>query len=254
MIQVTRLCKRYGDKEALREVSFSIRPGEATAYLGPNGAGKSTTIKILSGLLRPDSGSVVVCGYDLAASPLEVKRRIGYVPDNAAIYETLTPHEYLSLVAELYHLERNVAAARIAGLFADFDLSGLADRPIETLSRGQRQKVIISAALIHDPDVLLLDEPLNGLDVNAALTFRKQIEALLARGKTILFTSHILEVIERLCQRTIVINRGAIVADEPTRDLMKHSGSLEAVFRELTRPDQAPEEARSFLKALENTP
>ena len=234
MVQVTRLVKRYGAQDALREVSFILRPGEATAYLGPNGAGKSTTIKILAGLLRADGGSVQICGHDLASSPLEAKRRLGYVPDNAALYETLTPHEYLSLVAELYHLDRSVAAERIGRLTAEFDLSTFADRPIETLSRGQRQKVVISAALIHDPDVLLLDEPLNGLDVNATLAFRKSIASMVSRGKTVLFTSHILEVIEQLCQRTIVIDRGAIVADEPTHELVKRDGSLEAVFRRLT--------------------
>jgi ABC-2 type transport system ATP-binding protein len=142
----------------------------------------------------------------------------------------------------------------MGSLFADFDLTAFADRPIETLSRGQRQKVIISAALLHDPEVLLLDEPLNGLDVNAALAFRRLIESLVKRGKTVLFTSHILEVIERLCQRTIVINQGSIVADEPTRDLMKQSGSLEAVFRQLTRANDAGDEARAFLQALDKTP
>jgi ABC-2 type transport system ATP-binding protein len=254
LIQVTRLTKRFGEREALRDVSFTLRPGEATGYLGPNGAGKSTTIKMLTGLLRPDNGTIQVCGHDLAASPLEVKRRLGYVPDNAVLYETLSPHEYLSLVAELHHLEGNIAAERIRSLFADFDLSVCADRAIETLSRGQRQKVIISAALIHDPEVLLLDEPLNGLDVNAALAFRRLIETLVARGKTVLFTSHILEVIERLCQRTIVIHQGSIVADEPTRELMKRSGSLEAVFRQLTRPNDAADEARAFLRALDKIP
>ena len=202
MIQVSNLTKRYGDREALRGVSFAVRPGEVTAYLGPNGAGKSTTVKIIAGLLRSDSGSVQVCGHDLATSPLEAKRRIGYVPDSAALYETLSPNEYLSLVSELYHLDREVAGRRIGSLFTDFELTAAADRPIETLSRGQRQKVLISAALVHDPEVLLLDEPLNGLDVNTALVFRKLIASLVERGKAVLFTSPILEVIERLCTRS----------------------------------------------------
>lgn len=254
MLEVAQLTKRYGEREAIKEISFSLRPGEATAYLGPNGAGKSTTIKIVTGLLKPDSGTVRVCGYDLAASPLEVKRRLGYVPDNAALYDTLTPHEYLSLVAELHHIERAVAAERIGSLFGGFDLSVFADRPIETLSRGQRQKVVISAALVHDPEVLLLDEPLNGLDVNAALSFRKLIESLLARGKTVLFTSHILEVIERLCRRTIVLHQGRIVADQLTRELIGSSGNLEAVFRQLTQPDDAGDDTRELLKAFDKNP
>jgi ABC-2 type transport system ATP-binding protein len=251
VIQVTNLTKRYGDREALRGVSFAVRPGEVTAYLGPNGAGKSTTVKIIAGLLRFDSGSVQVCGHDLATSPLEAKRRIGYVPDSAALYETLSPHEYLSLVSELYHLDREVAGRRIGSLFTDFELTAAADRPIETLSRGQRQKVLISAALVHDPEVLLLDEPLNGLDVNTALVFRKLIASLVERGKAVLFTSHILEVIERLCTRTVVVDQGRVVADEPTRDLLKKSGSLEAVFRQLTRAKDAEEGTLAFLQSLD---
>jgi ABC-2 type transport system ATP-binding protein len=251
LIQVTHLAKRYGDREALRDVSFILRAGEVTAYLGPNGAGKSTTVKILAGLLRPDSGNVQICGHDLATSPLEVKKRLGYVPDSAALYETLTPNEYLSLVSELHHLDQAVAAERIGSLSSDFELGKVVDQPIETLSRGQRQKVLICAALVHDPEVLLLDEPLNGLDINTALAFRKLIENLVKRGKTILFTSHILEVIERLCQRTIVIDQGRIVADAPTRELMKQSGSLEAVFRQLTKAKDAEEGTLAFLKSLD---
>lgn len=256
MIEVSNLRKEYGGAEAVRDVSFTVRPGEPTGYLGPNGAGKSTTVKIIAGLIRPTSGQVKVCGHDLALAPLEAKRRIGYVPDSAALYTSLTPHEYLSLAAELHQLDRAVAAERIDQLLGAFAISNTADQQIETLSKGQRQKVLLSGALLHDPDVLLLDEPLNGLDVNAVLTFRRLLEHLAGRGKTILFCSHILEVIERLCKRVIVIHQGRIVADDATDRLLAQTreGTLEAVFQSLTRPDDAGESLKGVIDALGDTP
>jgi ABC-2 type transport system ATP-binding protein len=252
MIEVDNLVKRYGSRDALRGVTFTVRPGEATAYLGPNGAGKSTTVKVVAGLLRPTEGAVRVCGHDVMAEPVQAKKRLGYVPDSAELYATLTPNEYLSLVAELYHVERAAAAERIGYLMGGFGIRETANRQIEMLSRGQRQKVLLIGALLHDPDVLLLDEPLNGLDVHAALTLREVIDALVARGKTVLFCSHILEVVERLCSRVIVLDQGRIVADDSTAELLKRTsrGTLEAVFRQLTRPEQAEEGARAFLEAL----
>jgi ABC-2 type transport system ATP-binding protein len=255
MIEVCNLVQRYGETEAVAGVTFTVRPGEATAYLGPNGAGKSTTVKAIAGLLRPTEGVVRVCGHDVALEPVAAKRCLGYVPDSADLYATLTPHEYLSLIAELYHLDRPVAAERIGHLLRAFGIAGAADRQVETLSRGQRQKVLIIAALLHDPDVLLLDEPLNGLDVHSALTLRQLIDNLIRRGKTILFCSHILEVVERVCSRVIVLDKGRIVADAPMADLLKRTsrGTLEAVLRQLTPPDQADEGARAFLEALDTS-
>jgi ABC-2 type transport system ATP-binding protein len=255
VIEVVNLVQRYDGKDALSGVSFALRPGEATGYLGPNGAGKSTTVKIIAGLLRPTEGQVKVCGFDMARSPLEAKRRLGYVPESAALYTSLTPHEYLSLIAELYHVERSAAASRIAQLLDAFEIAPAADQQIETLSKGMRQKVLLIGALLHDPDVILLDEPLNGLDVNSALTFRRLLERLLARGKTILFCSHILEVIERLCTRVIVIDRGKIVADDSTSRLLasQPGGTLEAVFQALTRGDRVDDSLRAFLQATEPT-
>lgn len=256
MVEVSQLRKDFDGRETLRGIGFTLRPGEATGYLGPNGAGKSTTVKILAGLLRPDGGSVRVCGFDLATQPLEVKRRVGYVPENAALYQSLTPHEYLSLVAELYHLDRPVAAQRIAQLLTAFQVADAADLPIETLSKGMRQKVLLSSALLHDPEVLLLDEPLNGLDINAVLTFRRILEALLARGRVVLFCSHLLDVVERLCQRVLIIDHGRLVADDRTADLLarRQGGTLESVFRELTRSADAGREALPFLDALDAAP
>jgi ABC-2 type transport system ATP-binding protein len=256
MIEVQNLGKSYGPKAAVADVSFTVRPGEPTAYLGPNGAGKSTTLKILAGLLRPDQGQVRIAGFDIHQDPLEAKRRVGYVPENAALYATLTPNEYLSLIAELYHLDRPTAADRITQLLRAFDLPNVGDRQIETLSKGQRQKVLLIGAMLHNPDVLLLDEPLNGLDANAGLTFRRILEELAGQGKTILFCSHILEVIERICPRVILIDQGRIVADDTTANLrQRHAkGTLEAVFQQLTRPDEADEGAKAFVQALRTPP
>jgi len=187
VIELVDVAKSYGSKEAVRGVSFTARPGEATGYLGPNGAGKTTTIKMIAGLIRPTQGLIRVCGFDVSASPLEVKRRIGYVPESAALYDTLTPNEHLSLMAELHGLERSEAARRIGALLGSFGLREAANQSIESLSKGMRQKVLLSAAFVHDPEVLLLDEPLNGLDVASVLTFRKIIDSMLARGRTVLY-------------------------------------------------------------------
>jgi ABC-2 type transport system ATP-binding protein len=252
MIEVSQLRQQFDGKEVLHGIDFIVRPGEATGYLGPNGAGKSTTVKILAGLVRPSSGRVTVAGFDLAGLPLEVKRRIGYVPESAALYQTLTPHEYLSLVADLHHLERALAADRIAHFLLAFQVADAADRPLETLSKGMRQKVLLSGALLHDPEVLLLDEPLNGLDVHGVMTFRRILENLLERGRTILFCSHILEVIERLCRRVLIIDQGRIVADDTTAALLSRQahGGLEAVFHALVESRNGATETQALLDAL----
>lgn len=240
MIELQGLVKEYAGHAAVCNVSFVVRAGEATGYLGPNGAGKSTTVKILAGLVKPTAGSVRIGGIDLLDTPLEAKRKLGYVPETAALYTTLTPHEYLSMVAELYHIERRAAAERIDMFLRAFQIEKNASQPIESLSKGMRQKVLLTSALLHDPEVLLLDEPLNGLDVNAVATFKRILENLLARGRTVLFCSHILEVVERVCSRVIVLNKGEVVADDTTANLLAHvpQGTLENVFRSLTQPNQ----------------
>jgi ABC-2 type transport system ATP-binding protein len=253
VIRVRDLVKSYGGADAVCGVSFDVRPGEITGYLGPNGAGKSTTVKLITGVLKPTSGSVEVCGHDVATAALEAKRCIGYVPENQALYTSLTPHEYLSLVAELHGLEREHAAERMRQLTEAFGIAAACDTLMESFSKGMRQKVLLTAALLHDPDVVLFDEPLNGLDVNAALTFRRIVEGLAERGKTVLYCSHILDVVERLCTRVIVIDRGRIVADDRTAALLSGhpSGRLEAVFQDLTRQDGADEWVGNLLEAID---
>ena len=253
MIEVSALTKRFEDNTAVDAVSFSIQPGEITGYLGPNGAGKSTTVRMLTGMLKPDSGRVTICGFDMAEQPLEVKRRIGYVPESAEMYPTLTTNEYLSLVSELHDLDPPEARKRIGDLLEAFGVAEAANRQIGQLSKGMRQKVLLTSALIHNPEVLLLDEPLNGLDVNSVLTFRRILEGLAERGTTVLYCSHILDVVERLCQRVVVIDAGKIIADSPTKELVEQSkgGTLEAVFRDLTKHTEDDPEVSDFLSALD---
>ncbi len=252
MIEAVNLRVAYGAVEALKGVSFLVPPGEICGYLGPNGAGKSSTVRCLTGLLRPGSGSARICGHDLAESPVEAKRRFGYVPETAATYTMLTIREYLSLVGELHELPVETIAERSARLVESFDLAASADRPIETLSKGQRQRVALSAALLHDPEALILDEPLTGLDAVAARTVKDVLAGLAARGRAILFCSHVLEVVERLCGRVIVLHQGVVVADGPTAEILGRTreGTLEAVFRSLTVGADAPDAVKSVLDAL----
>jgi ABC-2 type transport system ATP-binding protein len=237
VIEVQNLTVSYdGGKPALKDVSLTARPGEVTGYLGPNGAGKSTTMKVLAGLLRPTAGSARIAGLDMTEQPLEAKRQLSYIPESAALYTSLTANEYLSMVAELYHMERSQAAAKIQQLLTVFDLTAAADKPIESYSKGMRQKTLLASGLVHDAEVYLFDEPLNGLDSNAVQSVRRLIAELASRGKTILYCSHILPVVERVCQRVILLRDGEIVADAPTAELLGRSkeGTLEAVFQELT--------------------
>jgi ABC-2 type transport system ATP-binding protein len=235
LIRVENLFKRYGEVEAVSGISFSVPAGQICGYLGPNGAGKSTTMRMLAGLLEPSSGEVFLAGRDMVRDPIEAKRRLGFVPESGALYTLLSAREHLALVSDLHELEPARAAADTARLFELFGLAKLADRRIDTLSKGQKQKVALSTAFLHAPEVLILDEPLNGLDVEAARALKQLMQELAARGGAILYSSHILDVVERVCDRAIIIHRGRVLADAPTRELVGRSreASLEAVFHEL---------------------
>ncbi|MFN0055640.1 MAG: ABC transporter ATP-binding protein [Planctomycetales bacterium] len=252
MIRACQLGKRYGDKLALEGVSFEIAAGEVCGYLGPNGAGKSTTVKILTGTLAPTSGQASIGGFDVVTQPLEVKRRIGYVPETGAVYQTLSVEEYLALVGALHHLGPAEIADRGNRMLSLFGIAAAAQQRIDTLSKGMRQKVVIISALLHDPDVLLFDEPLSGLDANAALTIKDLVRGLADQGKAILYCSHVLDVVERLCDRVIILHEGRIVADGAPLDLMAGSQrqSLEHVFRELTSNQDQQQVGAALLDAV----
>ena len=253
MIDAIELSKSYGTQPALQALSFRVEPGEILGLLGPNGAGKSTTVKILTGMIRADAGRAIVAGFDVAIAPLEVKRRIGYVPESGALYETLTPVEYLDLVASLHHLEPAVGRTRADELLELFSLSQARGKRLFELSKGMKQKVLISAAFIHRPDVLFFDEPLNGLDANAAMLVKELLRGMAAQGRTVLFSSHILDVVERICTRIVVVHKGRKAADGTPPELLEHTGcaTLDEAFNHLTGAPPVKELTADVLAALE---
>jgi ABC-2 type transport system ATP-binding protein len=235
LLDVRALTKTYGRVRGVRGVSFQLNAGEVTGYLGPNGAGKSTTVKILTGLIPPSSGQVLVDGRDIRHDLIGYKRAVGYVPEEPHLYPYMTGREYLELVGRLRALPEQRLRERIDELMRALGLGAAQHSALETYSKGMRQKVLLAAALIHNPSILILDEPLSGLDVTSALIVRGVIERLARAGRTILFSSHTLEVVEKVCARVIILHRGAVVADDAVgrlRDLM-NLPSLEEVFTQL---------------------
>jgi ABC-2 type transport system ATP-binding protein len=253
MIDAENLWRGYGERVALHGLTLHVGPGEILGFLGPNGAGKSTTVKILTGMIKPDRGRAVVAGFDVATDPLEVKKRIGYVPESAALYESLSAREYLDLIASLHHLPAATMAPRIEELLDRFELSQAIDQRLSEFSKGMKQKVLIVSALLHRPDVLFLDEPLTGLDASAALVVKELIRGLAAQGRTIFFCSHVLEVVERICTRIVIINKGQMIADGSAADIAASTGAatLEEAFVTLTGTRDAAQVTHDLLEALE---
>jgi len=255
MILTEKLSRNYGDKHALIDLDLRVEPGEILGFLGPNGAGKSTTVKILTGMIRPSSGRALVAGYDVVEQPLEVKRRIGYVPETAALYDALTAAEYLELVACLHHLDAKTAAARREELLELFGLGDAQHQRMSEYSKGMRQKVVFAAALLHRPEVLFLDEPFDGLDANTAAVAKELLKRLADQGRTILFCSHILEVVERVCSRIVIINQGRKIAEGTAADICASAGAatLEEAFSRLTGVRDVGLVAADLLSALDRT-
>jgi ABC-2 type transport system ATP-binding protein len=254
MILLDQLTKVYSTTAAVDHISLTIPSGQLVGYLGPNGAGKSTTVKMLTGMIAPTSGRAEIYGLDVGQCGLEVKRMIGYVPESGAVYESLTGREYLEMVGRLYGLEDSLIGDRIVkfGDFFELDRQTLNRKLLSAYSKGMRQKVVISAALIHNPRVIFFDEPLNGLDASTQLMFKTLIKNLAAEGKTILYCSHILDVVERTCDRIIIIDRGRVVADGTLSELQAASGegSLERIFNKLTAHANLEERAEEFSKTF----
>ena len=252
-IEIAGLTKSFGPKEVLRGIDLTVEWGEILGYIGPNGAGKTTTVKILMGMLDGFLGRVRVCGYDVAVQPLEVKARVGYVPEAGALYEALTPMEFLRFVGSLHGLEEGVITARAEAMLGLLGLNAEKDRRISTFSRGMRQKVLITAALIHNPSVVLMDEPLSGLDANTALVVKEILAGLAARGRTVFYSSHVMDVVERICHRIAVIAEGRIVAHGSFEELkaMSKAPSLEQLFTRLTGRQDHADTARRFIDAME---
>ena len=226
----------YDYREVLHRISFSLGRGEVVGLLGPNGAGKSTTIKIIAGILAPGEGSVTVTGLPLPERAIDVKQRIGYVPEAGALFESLTGQEYLELSGRLHGVPEDTLQMRISEILETFGLVSDRTSRLDTYSKGMRQKALLGAALVHNPELILLDEPLTGLDVNAAILVKDLIAALAARGKTVLYSSHVLDVVEKVCDRVLIIHHGNLIADGTLESLKAATSrdSLEDAFRELT--------------------
>lgn len=253
MIRVRDLHYAYGTTPAVCGLSFDVAPGEVLGLLGPNGAGKSTTVKILTGMLAPQRGTVEVAGFDVVTEPIEVKRRVGYVPESGALYDALTPDEYFRFIALLYRLEPEAIEPRIDELMRMFELDAMRGTRMVTFSKGMKQKVLIVSALLHAPDVLILDEPLNGLDANATLVFKELLRGLAAQGRSILFCSHLLDVVERLCTRLVIIADGRAIAEGTAEAVAVQAGrrTLEEAFSALTGARDASAAAAGALSSLE---
>lgn len=255
MIALHELTKVFGGKTAVDRLSLEIPGGQIVGFLGPNGAGKSTTLKMLTGMLRPTSGTAVIAGHDLLADPLAVKRSVGFVPESGALYESLTGLEYLRMVAALYGIGADQADARIREFIQFFELTWdtLTDKLLGAYSKGMRRKAVIISALLHNPPVIFFDEPLDGLDANAAVGFKALIQTLARQGRTVVYSSHILDVVERVCDRVVIINEGKLTLDGSPAELREaHGGiSLEEIFTRLTGGDQLRERAEAFAKTFE---
>jgi ABC-2 type transport system ATP-binding protein len=235
MLELRNVSKRFPGVVAVQDVSFTARRGEVTGYLGPNGSGKSTTMKMITGLIDTSSGEIRFGGEPIRDDLMAHKRRMGYVPEEPHLYGHLSGLEYLVMVGQLRDLPTKETAARIDGLLRLFSLHGDRHTPLTSYSKGMRQKVLLSAALLHNPDLLLLDEPFSGLDVGTALVMRSLIQELASRGKVVLFSSHELEVVERVCAHVVILHRGKVVADdsiERLRTLMALP-TLEEIFSQL---------------------
>jgi ABC-2 type transport system ATP-binding protein len=235
LLELRNISKRFSGITAVDKVSFYARAGEITGYLGPNGSGKSTTMKIIAGLIDPSSGEILFDSAPIQRDPIAHRQRMGYVPEEPHLYSHLSGLEFLTMVAQLRGLAAKLATTRIDGLLRSFALHADQHAPISAYSKGMRQKVLLCAALMHNPDLILLDEPFSGLDVASALVLRCLIQELAARGKVILFSSHELETVERVCSHVVILHRGKVVADDSIEHLraLMELPTLEEIFAEL---------------------
>jgi ABC-2 type transport system ATP-binding protein len=242
-IQVINLLKQYGEQKAVNDISFSVAKGEIVGFLGPNGAGKSTTMKIVTGYLQPDAGDAIVCGINVQKDPLEIKKRLGYLPESNPLYYEMYVREYLGFIADVHDIGRkgrdqnsgNGRKKRIEDVIVTVGLTPESKKKVGQLSKGYKQRVGLAAALVHDPEVLILDEPTTGLDPNQIIEIREVIKTL-GKDKTVLFSSHILQEVEAICDRVIIINKGQIVADDSLTNLRNHEGQTHEVLVTFQEP------------------
>lgn len=251
-VELIGLEKSYGRTVVLDSLDLSVPRGIVFGYLGPNGAGKSTTVRTLMGMDQDFRGEARVCGIDVRAEPIEVKRRVGYVPENASLYEVLSVREHLALVGRLFGLAESTVVSRAQALVEAFDLGTRYDSRIGSLSKGMRQKVLFSGALLHRPELLIMDEPLTGLDVASTMMVKELLRQLADGGTTVFYCSHVMDVVERVCDRIAILSGGKIVSDGSFEELQTRSGEahLESIFAQLTGADSGADRAARVLDAL----
>ena len=251
IITIRNLSKSFGNKEVLRDINLDIYKGEIIGYIGPNGAGKSTTVKIMLGLIEEYYGDIKIFGEDIGEN-INYKARIGYVPETADIYENLTAREYLTFIGELYGMEYEDVDRKSERLMELFGIRNVYDSRLSSYSKGMKQKVLIISALINNPDILFLDEPLSGMDANSVMVFKEVLEELTRGGKTIFYSSHIMEVVEKLSNRIILIAKGEIIADGSIEELRRSmDGSLETIFNQLTGFDEHEKIAKDIVSTIQ---
>lgn len=252
MLEARGLTKFYGSTLAVREVSFSLEPGQVLGYLGPNGSGKSTTVKMLTGLLEPSHGQVIFDGQDIHRNLGAYRKRLGYVPEEANLYPYLTGEEYLDMVATLRAMAESRKEKRVGPLLQLFSLWPHRHVTMGAYSKGMRQRILLIAALMDNPDVLILDEPLSGLDVTSTLIIKSLIQTLSAGGKSVFYCSHILEIVEKVCSHLIVLRKGQVIAHGRTREVREQIGksSLEGVFLELVEERDVTQVANEIASVV----
>ncbi len=252
MISIRELYKSFGGNDVLKGIDLDINPGQIIGYIGPNGAGKSTTVKILCGIITQFDGDIKVFGMDLKTQSLEIKKRIGYVPENGALYDLLTPREYLSFIGTLYGIAKDKLGSRIDNLVSFFGMEKNIDQRMDTFSKGMKQKILIISGIINNPDILFLDEPLSGLDANSVILVKEMLSRMAAEGKTIFFCSHLMDVVEKISDRIILINDGKVLADGTFDELKTEKAeTLEKLFANLTGNEGNEFNTDIFNKAFE---
>jgi len=251
IITIRHLGKQYDQKTVLNDINLDIFPGQIIGYIGPNGAGKSTTVKILTGIIQDFYGEVKVAGKDLRENVLEIKSIIGYIPELAEMYDLLTPREYLSFIGKLYHLPDNIVEERSRRMLESLGLLENIDQRMDSFSKGMKQKVLITSGLMHNPTIVILDEPLSGLDANAVIMIKELMQVLKQEGKTIFYCSHMMDVVEKVSDRIVLIDKGSIIANGTIDELRQTAGdTLENIFSRLTSSTDQVEKADAFASAI----
>lgn len=255
IITIRNLYKNYGSKQVLKGINLDIYPGQVIGYIGPNGAGKSTTVKILCGLISDYQGEVKVKDIDLKQDATKAKALIGYVPELAELYEVLTPFEFLSFIGELYKMPVSLIKERVSGIMGVFGMEGNLHQRMDSFSKGMRQKVLIASGIMHNPEIIILDEPLSGLDANSVIIIKELISSLAREGKTIFYCSHMMDIVEKVSDRIVLIHEGQVISNGSFEELQQERGndSLEKIFSDLTSTESPLLKADQLMKLFEKS-